>query len=119
MIFQTVNSCIRRACSHEDGGMIDGSFGFYLMTPLNLLHFGELLKITQHQVIEACIVHKCATMRCTKKLCFMRQNLQKKACITTNFPKLTFFHWSHLILIPYLLKKAGKLFCFYCDYNGL
>ncbi len=27
MISQTVDSCLRRACSYEDGGMTDGSFG--------------------------------------------------------------------------------------------
>ncbi len=31
MIFQTVGSSLRRACPHEDGGMTDGSFGFYLI----------------------------------------------------------------------------------------
>ncbi len=31
MIFQTVDSCLRRACPHEDGKMTDGSFGFYLI----------------------------------------------------------------------------------------
>ncbi len=60
MIFQTVYSCLRGACTHEDGGMTDESFGFYLI----------LIPKDTYLYFEVC-------QKTYPKICSNLQNLQK------------------------------------------